>query len=115
MKWGYHDWLISYLTDYPGHRIESFMRMILSGDIKHHPVYSWMEFYGLTDPHRFMEDLQWVLRLMHISVFKRIQMPPVITVSRGSFGFDYRESQLSFQPTSQFLELKEAILRRKTI
>jgi len=115
MKWGYHDWLISYLTDYPGHRIESFMRMILSGDIKHHSVYSWMEFYGLTDPHRFMEDLQWVLRLMHTSVFKRIQMPPVITVSRGSFGFDYRESQLSFQPTSQFLELKEAILRRKTI
>lgn len=115
MKWGYHDWLISYLTDYPGHRVEALMRLILSGDIKHHPVYLWMEFYGLTNAQVFMDDLQWVLKLMHISVFKRIQMPPVITVSRGSFGFDYREAQISFQPTSQFLELKEAILHRKTI
>ena len=42
-----------------------------------------------------MDDMRrWWHRYKGIALAKRIQMPPILSVSRRAFGFDYRESQL---------------------
>ncbi len=41
----------------------------------------------------FKKDLEEKWKLFKLSYFKRIQAPPIITVSRRAFGFDLRESQ----------------------
>ena len=112
MKWFYHDWLIRTLQDYPGYGIEKIMRQYLKDKLASTPVAKWIPFYGLDDPEAFINDLEWVLRQLRISVFKRIQMPPIITISRGSFGFDFRENQAIYEQTPEYCELKEAILQR---
>ena len=48
------------------------------------------------------------MKAWHFAVFKRIQFPPIVTVSRGSFGYDYRESQLPYVNDS----VVEALLKR---
>lgn len=110
MKWGYHDWLIQRLTEYPGFQIERLMEDYLSDAIFETETGKWLRFYGLDDPKAFIEDLQWVLNNMQNSVYKRIQMPPILMVSRGSFGQDYRESQVRFSATDRFKELRSQIL-----
>lgn len=111
MKWGYHDWLIQYLTEYPGFQVEKLMEDYLSGDIFNTEAGRWMMFYGLDDAQKFIDDLQWVLSNIQNSVYKRIQMPPIIMVSRGSFGQDYRESQIRFQLSERYESLKKRILK----
>jgi NAD+ synthase (glutamine-hydrolysing) len=66
--------------------------------------------YGLNKPQTFMEDLEWVLNLWNRAYFKRVQMPPNIIVSKGAFGYDYREAQMSYEKTSLYLKLKAEIL-----
>jgi NAD+ synthase (glutamine-hydrolysing) len=42
-----------------------------------------------------LDDMKrWWNRYKGIALAKRIQMPPILSVSRRAFGFDYRESQL---------------------
>lgn len=41
----------------------------------------------------FIQELERVWKLLSISYFKRIQCPPVITLGKASFGFDFREAQ----------------------
>lgn len=112
MKWFYHDWLIERLTNYPGYGIEAILREYLDGRLQASEVGKWIRFYGLDDPKAFIEDLEWVCGQMVKSVFKRIQMPPVVTVTRGSFGFDIRENQISVEKTPEYLKLRERILSR---
>lgn len=114
MKWGYHDWLIQKLTEYPGFKVEKLMEDYLSGDIFNTEAGRWMKFYGLDDPQAFIDDLHWVLNSIQNSVYKRIQMPPIIMVSRGSFGQDYRESQVRFPYSEKFNILRSQILASKS-
>jgi NAD+ synthase (glutamine-hydrolysing) len=114
MKWGYHDWLIQKLTEYPGFKVEKLLEDYLSGEIFNTETGRWMKFYGLDDPKAFIDDLNWVLSNIQNSVYKRIQMPPIIMVSRGSFGQDYRESQVRFQFSDKFNALKRQILMLNT-
>lgn len=113
MKWFYHDYLISYLTQYPTGNIETFMQSYLDDRIYEEGVGKWIIHYGLDDPTSFIEDLEWVLKTMANAVFKRIQSPPICVVSRGAFGSDYRESQLGFLQTARYQQLKEDILKKK--
>jgi NAD+ synthase (glutamine-hydrolysing) len=110
MKWFYHDWLVHQLTDYPGYGIEHVMRGYRDNKLADTPVAKWVRFWGLDDPQAFIDDLEWVLRQMRISVFKRIQMPPVINLSRGSFGFDFRENQGAYEQTDTYRQLRAEIL-----
>lgn len=109
MKWGYHDLLVSYLTEYPTYRIETLMREYYSGTISETPFAKWISFYHLT-PRAFIEDLEWVLRTMQNAVFKRIQAPPIVMVSRGSFGFDFRENQMILEQSDEYRILREKII-----
>jgi NAD+ synthase (glutamine-hydrolysing) len=109
MKWYYHDWLIDYLQTYPNYRIEELLTNYLDGSIYTQPIGKWIKHYQLDQPQMFIDDLNWVLRLMGNSVFKRIQSPPNILYSRGAFGNDFLESQGSFKLTDQTIELMDKI------
>lgn len=55
-----------------------------------HPVDFWF-----TTPAAFIADLErWWKLFKGMGVVKRVQAPPIVALSRRSFGFDYRESIL---------------------
>jgi NAD+ synthase (glutamine-hydrolysing) len=110
MKWGYHDWLIHELLSFPSLAPE---RMLTMFQQKTFPktVTTLLHHYGLDQPKDFITDLEWVLTLWNRSYFKRVQMPPNIIVSKGAFGYDYREAQMPYEKTALYLRLKENILR----
>jgi len=111
MKWGYHDWLVQYLVEYPSHHPTDWLKMYLRGEWKQTAVATIMVAYGLDDAQAFIDDYRWFMKVWHAGIFKRIQFPPIITVSRGSFGFDYRESQGPYVESEAAVELIDAILK----
>ncbi len=111
MKWFYHDYLVNKLLEYPTAKIEDIMQAYLDGSIYQSEIGKWLKYYGLDKPQAFIEDLEWLLKTISLNVFKRIQMPPIVMVSRGSFGNDFREAQLKFQPSERYLALKAEILK----
>lgn len=110
MKWFYHDQIIQILTEYPGYGIEKLMQQYLDKSIYETELGKWISYYGLDDPQKFIEDLEWVLQKFQLGVFKRLQTPPIVMVSRGCFGSDFRENQVSYEKSNTYLALKEAIL-----
>ena len=68
-----------------------------------------MTHYQLDEPKAFLDDLEWVLNLWNRSYFKRVQMPPNIIVSKGAFGYDYREAQMPYERTRKYNQLVEKI------
>lgn len=58
-------------------------------------------------------DLEkWWRLIAGFAVAKRIQSPPLLSVSRRSFGNDLRESQLTPYYTTRYLKLKETLLQK---
>lgn len=110
MKWYYHDEIIRMLMDYPTARIEQFMESYRNGSIYESEMGRWISYYHLEKGEDFINDLEWLLRTMYGAVFKRIQMPPILMLSRGAFGSDYRESQLGFIKTERYQQLKNEII-----
>lgn len=113
MKWFYHDEIISLLTDYPAYSIEKLMEDYLSGEVYHQSIGKWLRYYHLDEPQAFIDDLEWVLSKFELGVFKRIQSAPVVMVSKGAFGNDFRENQCHYEKSHRYLELKEEILRHE--
>ncbi|MEG1463163.1 MAG: NAD(+) synthase, partial [Anaerorhabdus sp.] len=113
MKWFYHDWLISKITEYPGFQVEAICESYLNGSLLNSEMGQWIRYYGLDNPKKFIDDLEWVISTMQKAVFKRLQMPPIVLVSRGSFGNDFRESQINAIPSMKYIDLKEKILLMK--
>lgn len=111
MKWGYHDALLTILMTFPTRRIEKIMEDYLYHRLDD-TLTPWLPIYGLDQPAKFIEDLEWFMNAFQKGIFKRIQMPPIVAISRGAFGFDYRESQMIFEPTQNYRELKEKILAK---
>lgn len=110
MKWFYHDAIIDLFTQYPNFQIVPFMKKYLDGSIYETDLGHWVTYYGLDNPKAFIDDLEWILRQIRLSVYKRIQMPPIVTISGGSFGFDYRESQINYEQGSEYETIKAMIL-----
>jgi NAD+ synthase (glutamine-hydrolysing) len=62
----------------------------------------------------FIDDLErWWKLIAGFAVAKRIQSPPVLSVSRRSFGYDLREAQLTPYYASAYLALKKQLLLGK--
>ena len=108
MKWGYHDWLIDQLLNFPSLAPERFLTMYLEQSFPK-TIVSLMTHYQLDEPKAFLDDLEWVLNLWNRSYFKRVQMPPNIIVSKGAFGYDYREAQMPYERTRKYNQLVEKI------
>ncbi|MEA4967005.1 MAG: hypothetical protein VB048_02660, partial [Bacteroidaceae bacterium] len=107
----YHDYLVSKLLEYPTAKIEDIMQAYLDGSIYQSEIGKWLKYYGLDKPQAFIEDLEWLLKTISLNVFKRIQMPPIVMVSRGSYGNDFREAQLKFLVSDRYLTLRGSILK----
>jgi NAD+ synthase (glutamine-hydrolysing) len=109
MKWGYHDWLIQTLMSFPSLACERILQMYIQ---KKFPadIVALIKYYHLDQGSAFIQDLEWVMQAWSKGIFKRIQLPPNILVSRGAFGFDYRESQMNFEQTSTYVALRKSIL-----
>ena len=61
----------------------------------------------------FIDDLEkWWKMFAGFAVAKRIQAPPIISISRRAFGYDYRESQLTPYFSNEYYRLKEQILNK---
>ncbi|MGL5540372.1 MAG: NAD(+) synthase [Erysipelotrichaceae bacterium] len=112
MKWFYHDMLIEQFIDYPNFQFIDLMKAYADGSIYEQEIGRWIRYYGLDDPKAFIDDLEWIMSQIKKSVFKRIQMPPILTVSNGAFGFDYRESQIDYELGETYKQLKEQILQK---
>jgi len=67
-----------------------------------------LEYFDNID--EFINDMEKVFRTVEISVFKRIQMPPTISISKRAFWYDLRESQgiIDFN-TRRYKRMKERI------
>ena len=100
MKWGYHDALVTKLTQYPGYQLAEFEKSVLNHTLNDETMKHWLTVYGLTDLNAFKKDMQWFKKNVNQAVFKRIQMPPIVLISRGAFGYDYRETQGYFKEDS---------------
>lgn len=62
----------------------------------------------------FINDLErWWKLFAGFSVAKRIQAPPIMSISKRSFGYDHREAQLSPYFSREFYQLKEELLAQK--
>lgn len=60
----------------------------------------------------FIADLEHKWRLYKINIFKRIQAPPIIAVSKRAFGFDLREAQNGVYFTEEFTQKSPPRYRR---
>ncbi len=97
MKWFYHDWLLTKLMNYPAWQINEVKQMYYSGELSQSETGMWLKYYGLDDEKSFLEDLEWFVSTIQKAVFKRIQMPPIVLISKGGFGSDFREVQGIFE------------------
>jgi NAD+ synthase (glutamine-hydrolysing) len=113
MKWGYHDALVRVFTDYKRKNPEDILSWYRDGILARELgiAESLLARYGLTNPKTFVDDLEWIVGCMQRAVFKRVQSPPIIIMSRGAYGYDVRESQIPVQYTRRYKELRAGILR----
>ena len=109
MKWFYHDWLIDQLTGDVS--AEDIMEDYLSGKLMNSSMGRWLKYYHLDNGKNFIEDLEWVLRQMRVSIFKRVQSVPVVMISKRAYGTNTQEVQGIFDVSERYTKLKEAILR----
>jgi NAD+ synthase (glutamine-hydrolysing) len=106
----YHDKLVRAFVEF---RLdpEDILRYYTEGTLAQHihceP--SLIESYFPTAK-QFVADLEHKWRIYKISVFKRIQSPPIVTVSKRAFGYDLRESQNGIYYTREYLRLKEILM-----
>jgi NAD+ synthase (glutamine-hydrolysing) len=111
IKYGYHDALLRQMIEYRHHPADIlawFLDGTLLDALQWKNVDRFREYFP--DPASWLEDLEWVTRQLHGSVFKRIQAPPIIVVSKRAFGFDLRESQLPDYSPKIYAERRDRVL-----
>ena len=122
MKFVYHDALLDAMTDYKKMSSTDLLRAYHEGTLHtiidkylhgirdSEPIgYDIMERWGITNPKKFVEDLEWFERKITGNVFKRVQAPPIIITSKSAYGYDIRESMLPYTQSSSYVKLKEAV------
>ena len=93
MFYPYHDKIVRAFVEFrkdPREILEWYDRKIIEAEM--HLETGIIEKYFLTRD-EFKKDLEEKWKLYKLSYFKRIQAPPIVTVSRRAFGYDLRESQ----------------------
>lgn len=63
-------------------------------------------------PQDFITDLErWWKLFAGFAVAKRIQAPPILSLTKRAFGYDHREAQLSPYFSREYMEMKEKLLK----
>ncbi len=115
MKFGYHDAMLEAMTDYMKKSPEDVMQWYLDGELEKNLGISTglIRRWKINDPEKFVEDLEWFASSVDRNVFKRVQGPPIIILSKSAFGYDIRESILPYETTIEFDRMKEKVLAMK--
>lgn len=109
--YGYHCAVLRQLIDYRRHAV-ALADWMLAGELLSQLGCNWddQQFHAaFPTPSAWLEDLQWVERQVRINVYKRIQSPPLIVLSKRAFGFDLRESQVPSSSTQRWTEISASI------
>ncbi|HAM15187.1 MAG TPA: NAD(+) synthase [Eggerthellaceae bacterium] len=125
MKWFYHDWLVGQLLGDGGpggaatgagaeprgidEAACEIMQRYLDDRLGGTPAGRWVRYYGLDDPRVFLDDLEWIVRSMRASAFKRIQAPPTIRIASSASVHAHPESQTPVEPSARYLQLRTRI------
>ena len=65
------------------------------------------------DAAAFIADLErWWKLFCGIAVAKRIQAPPIVSISRRAYGYDHREAQLTPYFSREYYKLKNQLLKK---
>ena len=65
------------------------------------------------DAQTFIADLErWWKLFAGFAVAKRIQAPPILSLTKRAFGYDHREAQLTPYFSREYVELKEKLLQK---
>lgn len=112
MKFGYHCALIEAMTDYKKKTPEDIMQWYLDGTMEKNLGISTelMERWNVDKPKEFVKDLEWFAKSVNNAVYKRVQTPPIIILSKSAYGYDIRESQLPWRNTAMYEALKKQVL-----
>ena len=113
IKYDYHDYLFKALME-SWNRIlpEDILQMYIDGVLEEKIgcEKGIIKKYFKNDL-EFIEDLEkWWRQYMGMAISKRIQAPPILSISRRAFGFGNRESQNRVYYTSKYLYLKNKLL-----
>ena len=109
----YHDYLFAaFIERWQRATPESILQWYADGTLEEHIGCPIKVRDLFPDAASFIADLEkWWRLIAGFAVAKRIQCPPILSVSRRSFGNDLRESQLKPYYTTRYLELKEKLLQ----
>ena len=111
IKYGYHDAVLRQMIEQRRHGVD-LLRWFARGELLER--LEWPDRAGFlgyfADSAAWVEDLEWVAAQLRASVFKRVQAPPLIVLSKRAFGFDLRESQLPAYPLRAGAALRRRVL-----
>ncbi|MBP8016422.1 NAD(+) synthase [Candidatus Gracilibacteria bacterium] len=63
----------------------------------------------------FINDLEKIYKLFKFNFFKRVQAPPILTVSKRAFGYDLEEAQNEVYFTKKYHEMKKNFYLKNNI
>ncbi len=120
MKFGYHDALLTMITDYKKASAENLLQWFNEGTL-HQKVgaalqrdadygYALMERWGVDQAEEFVKDLEWFMPTIQRNVFKRVQSPGIIVTSKSAYGYDIRESMLPWETSRKYDHLRREVL-----
>lgn len=110
LRRGYHDELVRAFTEFrrnPEWVVEKFISQNLETEMKLNP--GWLDILFPT-AQDFVQDLELQWGRLHGACFKRVQSPPILIVSKRSFGNDLREAILGSHLTRRYNSLKRKLL-----
>lgn len=112
IKFGYHCAFVNAMTDYMRKSPEQIMRWYIEGALEENLGISTelIRRWGMDDPKEFVSDLEWFIAKAEGNVFKRVQSPPIIVVSKSAYGYDIRESILPNGRMPAYERLKAEVL-----
>ncbi|MCA6072679.1 MAG: hypothetical protein LE178_03990, partial [Endomicrobium sp.] len=111
MIWGFDDWLLEQFMEYKKQMPEKILKTYLDRKNSHVKENDVFDKYGMGDAAKFIEHIEWFFNKLYANVFKRIQAPPVLVLSKSAFGGDYRESQYKYEFSDNCQKLKMEILQ----
>lgn len=113
IRYGYHDAVLRQLLEYRRH-IADLLEWQLEGSLFDRLEWGDREqlLDHFADAEMWVRDLEWIECQLRSSVFKRVQAPPIVVLSKRAFGFDLREPQLPHYHPRHYEALREQVLSR---
>jgi len=103
----YHDRILRLFLEYRQDP-ENLLFALISQKLEELPIIK----KNFTHPSDWISDLEKTWVLFHRAIYKQIQSPPIISVSKRSLGFDFRRSQTPAHFTQNYQSLKKQILAK---